>query len=794
MPSNTYQTSIGQRDKRTVGGQAWHRLEAPILIKKTGTMETEDHHLVRPSATTPWDAQVVSLIPESVHTLRTKKKAQTTQGVMEQGWTCVCISSRLYLWNSTQNCHCLYHPSLKCARDQPDQVKLSLTVEETSVHVFAIHPIRGFLGVWVVPIAGPKQKRVSLMPKSPQAKVTIDLQEGDVVTCLKAINPQMAIIGTRQSKIYCARVSVRPVLIQVQPWSRSSGSMWSLVFGNSTSKEMPIVDVVVSSNDTFYAVSITGVVEPWSKGGQSGTPVNLASLVANVAPLGLRVVQVSMLDSTMDLIVKVVKEGRRSRIYWFRVSFEDQPTVLQSVFLDRFHDRVTCTGLVTADNGIAYAAFESDGDNTTPVVVVGLMDGEKELDLPNKYVPSVLVLGKDVVTHGCTMVSSEGLMVRARCIQLQQTSPQHKTPHTEAIAATTTLANHLRATFWHAYEHSISAIQLPPSLQSASPEQIDPTVLLTAQRLQQENGSKLAWHLAFIDMTQQCGLYRQLSIPSRWQLLGVGQELAVHHKLVASEPFRQLDTFHVAKKMLSIQQHILDYSPVDIPRWTEGLVKALTVAKSFRDEKSASTYDAFTNPCNVWTHSKELQTVLRNQLDLVHNGKAKKDGLETIVRAALLSFQETRHQDYEAIKQLAIPMIEDDVVAFELSKQHAWYEGLCQLALKHPENSTFDLKPILRENVHEGVRQFVLQWHTDQGKVGHVFRYGEVLPDAEFEDFLAKTPRLEPYRWMQAIKMEKFDAATDLRSSLTAVRRQPRPTHSFPRAWQSSLARFQRNP
>ena len=233
--------------------------------------------------------------------------------------------------------------------------------------------------------------------------------------------------------------------------------------------------------------------------------------------------------------------------------------------------------------------------------------------------------------------------------------------------------------------------------------------------------------------------------------------------------------------------HSLDYSPVDIPRWDSSHTQ---VAQSFsrREEcqhlrrlhqlsqRLDTLQKSFKQFCGIsWTWS----TMARPK---------RMDWKQLLGQHSVVLSRDSRHQ---AIKQLAIPIIEDDVVAFELSKQHAWYEGLCQLTLKHPENSTFDLKPILRENV---VRQFVLQWHPDQGKVGHVFRYGEVLPDAEFEDFLAKTPRLEPYRWMQAIKMEKFDAATDLRSSLTAVRRQPRPTHSFPRAWQSSLARFQRNP
>jgi hypothetical protein len=71
-------------------------------------------------------------------------------------------------------------------------------------------------------------------------------------------------------------------------------------------------------------------------------------------------------------------------------------------------------------------------------------------------------MGKDVPTHGVVVVTTEGLLLRVRWMQLQA-----------AVAATSdeethVLARHLRAAFWTFYQSN--QLHLPPSLTSTRGE------------------------------------------------------------------------------------------------------------------------------------------------------------------------------------------------------------------------------------------------------------------------------------------------------------------------------------
>ena len=546
---------------------------------------------------------------------------------------------------------------------------------------------------------------------------------------------------------------------------------------------------------TFYTITKNGVVEAWIKG--EGQPK--ASLMALLddqedtkGTNGIEVLQASSADGIdgndndnkvlyVDLVVRMLRQTR-SRIYWIRLVIQGSDhsvSLSQAVFLNGFLGSISCAGLTTAANGVSYGTFQFDDSNDAGVLVGLNADSiePRELALPIS-VGKVLATERDVVTHGCCLFSDDGTVIRARYVRMQPQVLEHQqaqrqrksripSPASSSLAGSASggaassvnaLTNHLRSSFWRAYKNSSSTIQLSASLQEASPEDMEAAILLLAEHLQKETDAKEAWHKAFLDMLKNAGEYRKLSVPARWQLLGIGQEYAVHN--VSPRP---LDTYQIANKLSKAHQHALDHAPTELAGVTAWLVAALEAARKYRDTNSRELYDAFTDPCRLWTHSGEMQVVLKRQLEAYASGKVPRDAKQVavIVKAALLSFQETNHPDYEPLKMLAIPLLEKDIEAFLLSKEHSWYEGLCRLSLKHIDQPTvFGLEPLLRNDPTMG--RFVLQWHTDRDLPRLVFRYGALLPPNEFDAFLAETPKLRPHRWMHAVNTGRFDQATNM--------------------------------
>ena len=107
-----------------------------------------------------------------------------------------------------------------------------------------------------------------------------------------------------------------------------------------------------------------------------------------------------------------------NKVYYIHATINDKGSCLTlniSEWLCRFHVTVQCVGLVATENDMLYAVMSYPNESVSCLA----LNESMEVDLPTKQVPSVVLLGKDAVTHGCHMVTSTGLLVRARWMQLQ---------------------------------------------------------------------------------------------------------------------------------------------------------------------------------------------------------------------------------------------------------------------------------------------------------------------------------------------------------------------------------------
>jgi hypothetical protein len=212
---------------------------------------------------------------------------------------------------------------------------------------------------------------------------------------------------------------------------------------------------------------------------------------------------------------------------------------------------------------------------------------------------------------------------------------------------------------------------------------------------------------------------------------------------------------------------------------------ALQTANEFRKEYASSRYDVVMtgqSPSHrVWTSDGTLQAVMWRQLEEWSESSSDlpPEQVKTVVTTALTSHQEgSDPKTYEEVKELAIPLIRkihNDHLAFELSKEHSWNDGLCQLALDHEKKVEYNLDGLMQAR-GDDFCDYVLRWHADKGLPAHVLNYGRNCPD-RLAAFLEKDDRLRQYRWIAAVRAKKFDQASDLLmeseggSSLSEARR-----------------------
>lgn len=733
------------------------------------------NHLIRPSSHVPWDVQVTGSIPESLmdEFQISQLNAAAPQGALDGTWACLLLGTRIHLWNTnadsssgsgggsggTQKTYLLFHPDLK-----NKDVRLAMHATTTSSDTVTVYAAarsslkaQTKLIVWLVR----KGQRVTAIGQSPSCRSYV---EADDITAMQAMEGGL-LLGTATNNVYWGHLTPKPMSLTIQKLTKSNTSgILGYVFG-TPAVEDPVQALFIIDKTAVLAITTTGHVERYTVSRKSG---QLSSEHAEVGSLGALLqerhkIQVLRSVATKDQIHAIYLAD--NKVYYIHATINDKGSCLTlniSEWLCRFHVTVQCVGLVATENDMLYAVMSYPNESVSCLA----LNKSMEVDLPTKQVPSVVLLGKDAVTHGCHMVTSTGLLVRARWMQLQN----HNIP--TAAHSNPVLASHLSATFWHSYRSATGGMPIPPSLQSAKPADLERAILVVAQQIQQEGDSSslknpMEWHTSFIEFLKQNGLYRSVSNQGRWNLLGIGQELAVYGALGRNQHplVKDLLPHGVATKLQLLQQHVLQFTSTEERNFCDALCLAVETAQQYRADLAVDTYDVLLDghPCQLWTHQAILQHVFVSQLEYWRDSGSKLDPTQVTVvaKATLTSFFESSHKQYEQIKALAIPLVravDDDYSAFDLSQEYRWFEGLCQLSLDHRKEDYFQIDTLLRE-WDDSFGKFVLQWDIDRHKYGQLLRHGEHTPTL-LTEFLERDDRLRPYRWIHSGRMNKYSTAT----------------------------------
>jgi len=722
---------------------------------------------VKPSSDTPWDVQVVSVVPKKVHDeLEKSSDSNAPVGAVTEGWAAVLLRGKLYVWHLTdsldtpKNVHVLYHAKMA----PPAVMKISITpTNATSSDVVFVNAASsdGHLYLWKLS----KNDRGSL-PRTPQARVSLKLDAGEVVTALTSLG-NVLVVGTSHNSLWWCTPTSHPIMLHAQRVEHQQGLISRMIYGSSSTQQEAIHSIEILSPKVFLAITETGTVEQWKATTTIASSHQATFEGTEVATLhsaldarmkdsfgNIKVLRTTLHQRFMDFVLLV----NEKRIYWVRgyISQKSAFKLEKVEWLNRFHPEVKCVGLVATHGNTAYATFQYAQGPVTCLAF--LASGQiSEVDMPETEVPLWIdgTLGRDVVTYGTWGLATSGLGIRTRFLGEQPTFDDSRA--TSAVGShVNTLALHLRSAFWQWYQHG-GTFRLPPSIVDAEPQDLEPAIILTAQYLRtHETSSKhnpSEWHNAFLKMLQQGGLYRSVSQQGRWTLLGIGQELAVYQALHGK---MTVQANGVSKALAESN----DFRTLSL---------ALETANQFRKEFASSRYDVMTGQIpshRVWTSDGTLQAVMWRQLEewSESSGYLPSAQVKTIVTTALLSHKEASDpKTYEKVKELAIPLIRkihNDHLAFELSKEHCWNDGLCQLARDHEKEVEFKLDGLMQER-GDDFCDYVLRWHADKGLPAHVLNYGRNCPD-RLAAFLEMDDRLRQYRWIAAVRAKNFDQASHL--------------------------------
>ena len=721
--------------------------------------------LITPSPDTPWDVQVVSVVPKKVHEeLEKRADDSPVVGAVTEGWAAILLHGKVFVWHLTdtldapKNVHVLYHAKMAASAMQ---ISITPTNANSGDVVFATAASSdGHLYLWKLS----KQDRGSL-PRSPQARVALTLGQGEVVSAL-ASSGNVLIVGTSQNSLWWCTPTSHPIMLHAQKVERQQGFLKKMMYGSNATRQEAIQSIEILSPHVFLAISVRGNVEQWKATTtiasshqatfEGATVADLVSLLHTMdSSVGsLQVMRTTLSQRCLDFVVLI----NTQKVYWVRGTITQTSSLnLEKVeWINRFHPEVKCVGLVSTHGTTAYACFQYDKAPVTCIAFSSI--GISEVDMPETEVPLWIegTLGRDVVTHGTWGLATSGLGIRTRFLRGQKDDSSQVTSSVAPVV--NTLARHLRSAFWQWYQRA-GTFRLPPSIMDASPQDLEPAIILTAQylRVPETTSSKhnpTEWHNAFLTMLQQGGLYRSISQQGRWALLGIGQELAVYQALHGKLPGLQSDS--VSKALAESRDFC-----------TLGL--ALSTANQFRKEYATSRYDVMAGQCpshRVWTGDGTLQAVMWRQLEEWTESldPLPTEQVKTVVTTILASHQEASDpKTYEEVKELAIPLIRkihDDHLAFELSKEHSWNNGLCQLARDHEKEAEYKLDSLMQSR-GDAFCDYVLRWHAEKGLPAHVLNYGRNCPEL-LATFLEKDDRLRQYRWIAAVRAKKFDQASGL--------------------------------
>jgi hypothetical protein len=820
-------------------------------------MAAERRQLVRPSPHMPWSADVVSAVPrEVVESLSLAASGAATSAswscvALEDppgtilAWQSV-ITQLTQSIESPQNYVKLYFPDLvptsrnRSTIIEPLPPLLALANgDKESVQLYAAEPASGLVllrKLLARDLQASSKSRTGLLRPQGTTKVRIPLEAGEYLTVLEAKH-KMIVVGTSLGNLYWLVYTHVPIGLHVVKITASSGLL-ARFLSRSDTDTSPVAAILPLSNDPsdsgatnvdhhheFLSLSQLGNVIHWkvtrtvAASHQANFDANVLGNIASAKPttkmsyhLPYPTVLKVALAADEDSFTCIVKtqDQNDSTLQWLNVHFSTDQLVLNQVkWLNRFADPTTVEidGLVGCDNGSTYAALTHSGS----VIVMVLLQDQSvlhEVDLPMTQIPSLVpnMVIKDTMTHGCLCLSTTGIGVRVRFLPPaldaeEEDEPSAKKQRRQASnpAIVQTLISHLRSVFWQYYQNQGDEFQLPPSLTKAAPENLQEAIVAFAMELQYKGDASsarnpLEWHQALIKMLQKGSLYRSLPYRARWQLLGIGQELAVFCALprssqnaIEQDYLSRLQPHNIADWLMELQEKELQSGSASIfPHW---LSTTLDAAANFRDEFANPFYDVVedSKPLEqLWTSQESLQRVLRRQLDYWKRDSSSVElpHVESVVKTTLTSFSESydkiglydddSKQLYSTIKKTAIDLLrsvskDDDELAFDLSVKFNYFEGLCEMSVDHEkkEDSKFySLDPLFATldgtDTLSGYTfpQYVLRWHTDRGLYGHAINYGQHSP-VDLDVLMKTDERLRPFQWIPAVRQGYFSKATE---------------------------------
>ncbi len=795
-------------------------------------MPTQDRQLIKPKSYIPWSVDIIRAAPKRLMTGLHPQKIASCAAIgwaamsTGDGYVHVWQSKTTTLSEKTLESPKsvkVFLPDLILDEGQlaAQTIHLALCASQgeaelesgmvDSIHLYVFHA-----GCLYLRKLTSKDLRSPPSVRAPNAKTHVDLEEHEgrqeQVTSLTAA-PGLLVLGTSVGNLYWVAVTPVPVGLHVQKVAPKTGWLSRVVFGSDTSNSTGVSSsclVLPLSSTEFLSISQNnGTLLRWKVTVTVGTahhatfePILKSSLDIQQSFLSdFVVIDAAMATDCKSIycIVSGSDEGH-SKMYWVQAQIDGK--ILRTTWISRFAEpsQVNVLGVTTTENESAYAVFSQSGVGTS--TVMAMLPDEvvlHEVDLPVMQVPSLLanMLERDTMTHGCTLMTSIGLGLRVRYMP-QDIPPSAKkaryssTP--SSIPINYTLVSHLRSAFWQAYQDPETHRPLPPSLHAASPEALEQAIVTLAIELQQKGDASSAqnpieWHGALIKFLQERGLYRSVSEEGRWQLLSIGQELSsfgyVTHfqRGIYATGNWECKSFDLANWLLNLQE-------ARTTDWNELLSGLLKVAMEYREAEASLLYDVMnvsTPPQPLWLSHKSMQLVLRRQLDAWHQNSANVDRLhaENLVKAALASYSEFHpdKEEFHFIQKLCLGLLRSlntthemivdghtlEELAFDLSIQYDFFEGLCQISVDHEKRrdaATFSLDPLFEtikgRDLITGYTfaQFVLQWHTDNGLYGHAINYGRHAPN-ELTLLMKTDERLRQHKWIPAIRQSYFDQATE---------------------------------
>lgn len=756
-------------------------------------MTVPSRQLVQPTSHIPWSVDVIRLVPKKLKDVTVNTLASCSSG----DWGALTTGDGyIHLWyepskSLSEKIESSKDPITVFLPDLIDETEILLALSPSSpgsidsVHLYVWHA-----GWLYLKRASTKEFASSVRMRPHNTKTKVDLQDGEVVTSISAA-PGFVVLSTSYGNLHWVTATAVPVGLHVQRIKAEAGFLSRLVFGSdnssSTGGTSPCHVLPISATEFLSIAQEGGQLMHWKTTVTVGTAHYAKFELASKTFFALqgflddvKVVRAALSpnNTVIHAMVSGMDEGI-DKLYWIQAGLDG--SISRKEWVNRFAEpsQVSVLGLTVTENESSYAAFYQS--TVGSVIAMALCPNEEiiqEVELPTQSTPSVLpnTMEPDTRTHGFAIMASTGLGLRVRYIP-REVPPSAKkarlASYQGSAPVNSALVSHLRSSFWQAYQDPETHRPLPPSLPSAAPDVLTQAIVTFATELQHKGDASSAqnpieWHRALVRFLQDRGLYRNVATDGRWQLVSVGQELAVFQFITQYDHGSMVDG---DCKSYGLAEWLLAQQDISNPDWNELLCGVLNAAMHYRENNAAVLYDVLNTPTSpLWLSHSSIQRVIKRQME----GHVERPYVETLAKAALSSYSEhfPSKLEYKKMQQSAFALLrssEHDETAFELAVQYRFFEGLCELAIDHEKRrdaSFFSLEPLFEKIEEKDVitsytfSQYVLRWHTDQGHYGHVINYGRHAPK-DLDVLMEKDERLRRYKWIPAMRRSFMDSATE---------------------------------